>query len=225
MGVLGAQILRTVGGGIPTDGLIAYYPFDGDVTDQSGNGNDLTLSGSTGITYPFARNGKQCIQTNGAESLTGSGFQFMVEPFSVSLWIRFDTFAFSPQTSIQIPNQYITPLGIRGIWRNTAKFDFIIDTPAGRTRHQGIDALSIDTWYNFIVTYSSSFDMNIWLNGSLASVTETSNDAEAISVVVSTLKLDGQGVGTNSRLSGFMDDIRFYNRVLTTSEITAIAND
>ena len=29
------------------DGLVAYYPFNGDANDESGNGNDGTVNGAT----------------------------------------------------------------------------------------------------------------------------------------------------------------------------------
>ena len=32
---------------IPTDGLIAYYPFNGNANDASGNGNHGTVNGAT----------------------------------------------------------------------------------------------------------------------------------------------------------------------------------
>ena len=41
-------LLSTVSAGI-NDGLVAYYPFDGNAKDMSGNGNDGTEYG--GVTY------------------------------------------------------------------------------------------------------------------------------------------------------------------------------
>ena len=32
---------------VPTDGLVAYYPFNGNANDVSGNGNNGTVSGAT----------------------------------------------------------------------------------------------------------------------------------------------------------------------------------
>jgi len=46
------------------DGLVAYYPFDGDATDSSGNGHDGTVYGATLV---VDRNG----QANGAYSFDG----------------------------------------------------------------------------------------------------------------------------------------------------------
>ena len=31
---------------IPTDGLVAWYPFNGNANDESGNGNDGTVNGA-----------------------------------------------------------------------------------------------------------------------------------------------------------------------------------
>ena len=35
------------GSNVPTDGLVAYYPFNGNANDASGNGNDGTVNGAT----------------------------------------------------------------------------------------------------------------------------------------------------------------------------------
>ena len=35
---------------IPTDGLVAYYPFNGNANDESGNGNNGTLVGGATTT-------------------------------------------------------------------------------------------------------------------------------------------------------------------------------
>ena len=32
---------------VPTDGLVAYYPFNGNANDESGNGNHGTVNGAT----------------------------------------------------------------------------------------------------------------------------------------------------------------------------------
>ena len=31
---------------VPTDGLVAYYPFNGNANDESGNGNHGTVNGA-----------------------------------------------------------------------------------------------------------------------------------------------------------------------------------
>ncbi|MGK5093653.1 hypothetical protein WDW89_16785 [Deltaproteobacteria bacterium TL4] len=43
---------------IPTNGLVAYYPFNGNANDESGNGNNGTVNGATLTTDRDGQTGK-----------------------------------------------------------------------------------------------------------------------------------------------------------------------
>ncbi len=48
MAVASRGLISTVASGSPAEmGLVAYYPFNGDAKDQSGNGNDGIVHGAT----------------------------------------------------------------------------------------------------------------------------------------------------------------------------------
>ena len=78
---------------VPTDGLEAYYPFNGNANDESGNGHDGTVSGAT-LTADKEGN------TNGAYSFDGVSNTIGFEsPFfngeqisSFTLFARFKVF-------------------------------------------------------------------------------------------------------------------------------------
>ena len=38
---------------VPTNGLVGYWPFNGNANDESGNGNNLTINGPTLTTDRF----------------------------------------------------------------------------------------------------------------------------------------------------------------------------
>ena len=73
------------------DGLVAYYPFNGNADDESGNGNNGTVNGATLTT---GRNGN----TDGAYNFDGTDdyinagdrddFDFGTSDFSFSLWVK-----------------------------------------------------------------------------------------------------------------------------------------
>ena len=43
---------------VPTNGLVAYYPFNGNANDESGNGNNGTVNGATLTSDRFGNSGK-----------------------------------------------------------------------------------------------------------------------------------------------------------------------
>ena len=48
---------------VPTDGLVGYYPFNGNANDESGNGNNGTVIGAT-LTTDRTQNSNSCYNFN-----------------------------------------------------------------------------------------------------------------------------------------------------------------
>ena len=67
------------------DGLVAYYPFDGDAKDASGNGNDGEVNGATLVEDRFG-------DTSKAYSFSGSGSNFKTPQISNIKAISFHAF-------------------------------------------------------------------------------------------------------------------------------------
>ena len=51
---LGLNLSAQVPDYVPTDGLVAWYPFNGNANDESGNGNDGVIDGATPISDRYA---------------------------------------------------------------------------------------------------------------------------------------------------------------------------
>lgn len=87
------------------DGLVAYYPFDGNADDASGNGYDLTLVGSPSLsgTGPF---GGSALTLDGTDTqyatrlVDDAAFDFGSSDFTVQIWADFATTG-SEQTLIE----------------------------------------------------------------------------------------------------------------------------
>ncbi len=86
-----------------TNGLLAYYPFNGNANDASGNGNNATLAGN----YQFVANGlgKLAFEANGDDSLYYSGGGNVLLPtfstnlnsgFTLSVWAENEMLAAPP---------------------------------------------------------------------------------------------------------------------------------
>ena len=74
-----------------TNGLIAYYPFNGNANDASGNGNNGTVSGAVLATDRFG-NTNSCYQFNGTSSkilANISNIPTNAQARTLSLWEKF----------------------------------------------------------------------------------------------------------------------------------------
>ena len=76
--VITMMMATTIQAQIPTNGLVAYYPFSGNANDSSGKGNNLS-NNIKNVTYGIDRFGKanSCVNFSGSgEYLNKAGESF-----------------------------------------------------------------------------------------------------------------------------------------------------
>jgi len=92
---------------IPTNGLVAWYPFHGNANDSSGNGHNGTVNGATLTTDRFGN-------ANYAYSFNGNGNiitldntigNFGTSDFTISAWINGDYSGESGSSSLLVINR------------------------------------------------------------------------------------------------------------------------
>jgi hypothetical protein len=216
-----------------TSGLIAFYPFNGNANDESGNGNngvvlDATLTadrnGNLNSAYNF--NGvNSCIRTMQSNSLSLNG------DFSISLWF-YDV----PDSQL-----YHTFLGKRagGNWSyNLATSINTNGVPSelnkiftGRRYNNGAqqeyrfsgDTFNFNTWQHIVLTVQNNF-ITFYKNGIPMG---TNNDGAQFTIPMidqpAGLTIGSNGIntttGTGEWMNGKLDEIRIYNRLLNRDEI------
>lgn len=202
-----------------TQGLVAFYPFNGNANDASGNGNNGTVYGATLTTDRFNRrnraysfNGSSYIQSDNWNSLLGN------VPFTVSFWTNPSPsnngwiLAFGQPADGQgfcIGNWHWGGESLGGqIWKYNYISNTLTNTP-------------FNTWTNILISYENS-TLKAYKNGLLASIQTvdytTTNLAQGI------ISIGKQNV-FNEYYTGLLDDIRIYNRALNQAEITYLARN
>ncbi|MGK5094527.1 hypothetical protein WDW89_21250 [Deltaproteobacteria bacterium TL4] len=79
---------------IPTNGLVAYYPFNGNANDESGNGNNGTVIGATLTADRHGRANKAYSFDGVNDYLSASGsnvWNFGTASFTISFWVNVKT--------------------------------------------------------------------------------------------------------------------------------------
>jgi uncharacterized protein (TIGR02145 family) len=198
---------------VPTNGLVGWWPFNGNANDESGNGNHGTVNGAT---LAADRNG------NAGKAYYFNGLSSINIPSSPNLNALSGNFTFS----IWIKNELlINHLGAHILHISNGNFSVSIpSTNKIGIAEQGIQAIYVtnssfnNQWTHFLVTRTiSSFE--IFVNGILdGSVPNNFN----LSNVSDPLKLGVAGLGGNNGsyyFKGLLDDIAIYNRALSASEV------
>ena len=75
---------------VPTNGLVGYWPFNGNANDQSGNGNNGTVNGAT-LTADRNGNSNNAYYFNGTSNYINLN-KTLTSQFSISLWVSVSTF-------------------------------------------------------------------------------------------------------------------------------------
>ena len=115
-----ASLVAQIPSYIPTDGLVAWYPFNGNANDESGNGNSGTVNGAT-LTTDKDGNENSAYIFDGVDDYIDLGDYIFNSPsqFSISLWVKLNelqkfSYIFSQATNGEI--QVSTNDGTVGSW-------------------------------------------------------------------------------------------------------------
>jgi hypothetical protein len=201
-------------------GLVAHYPFDGNANDESGFSDHGVVVGSASLTWNrFGHTNSAYLFDGESQHITATGSYLPrnTEPRSVSLWVRTDDLPKQPQIRI--------PLGWGSNTDNQA-FGVIMGPSIPATWGVqfwggGQDIMSDvnveQQWHHLVAAYDGS-NVALYVDGvsQLTGTKHTSTGAGGLSI--------GAGVETfvdsfETAFKGAVDDVRIYNRALSTSDI------
>ncbi len=208
-----------------SNGLVGYWPFNGNANDESGNGNHGIVNGATLTTDRFG-NANKAYSFNGVNKYTSvPNFPINFNSFTLSFWVNLKN-DFQVQRIISHKWDCDNNTGAIGSHINNNNSDNKFKV--GLNIRSTIDIQS-QIWDNSVpvlnqwVFYSITFTNNLltfYKNGIVQSQVVTTN---GLKQVTNTLFFGGDECG--QPYFGLLDDIRIYNRTLTQEEITYLANN
>lgn len=193
---------------------VAAFRLDGDATDTSGNGNNGSPIGSP--TYGTGKIGKAVI-LNGSTQYISVANNAALSPSSitVAMW------AYVPSTLASAYPGFIGKGNQYGMYidggSGVNRLVFTVDTYSGQTIASG--EITFDAWTHVVGTYDGA-NTKIYINGTLAS---SSPYAPGIPSGSSALLVGGGTLG-GSNYTGSIDEVRIYNRALSSTEVTDLFN-
>ena len=207
-----------------TNGLVAYYPFNGNVNDQSGNGNNGAVYGASLCADRFGH-------TNSAYSFNGINNYIVLPPSSalnppqltVSAWINLSQYY--PQNGQQgalIFSAYNGYLGGYFLFVDSdGKPDLRLHAPNYSGDAHSDTAIATSAWNHVAGTYDGN-TWRIYVNRQLHGSQTTNISFNYWSGVSPTI---GRASWYNGDyLSGDIDEVRIYNRALSAAEVQALYN-
>lgn len=218
---------------VPTNGLVGYWPFNGNANDESGNGNNGTVNGATLTTDRFGNsnsaynfNGVNCCGTPDTvqEITIANNLLNLNDDFSISSWMsssmisKFQQCIFNsiPHTGfvVELNNENIPPNKLMyGVGPANAFWDLIYAQGTFSNFQNNI-------WYN-VVFIKNGTNYNLYLNGVLDGTTNLPTSVNYNQNVG--LRIGSIGGGSEV-FKGALDEYGVWNRALTQQEITNLYN-
>jgi len=207
---------------IPTNGLVGYYPFDGNPNDYSYNGNNGTVNGATLTTDRFGEANCAYFFDGVSNTITGTTNNWPLSNSSrtISLWIKLRSLpdngenklflTYGPEIEHCLTNlyfQYTQVNGKRVVFGGyfddiNVSFDY-----------------SVDTWYNVVGIFDGTI-AKLYINGELIA----QENKSTWNTVSSDFHIGGW-YNAIAFLNGTIDDIRIYNRFLNPNEVLLLYNE
>ncbi|MFN5182968.1 MAG: LamG-like jellyroll fold domain-containing protein [Bacteroidota bacterium] len=227
LGLVVATMAQNVPSYVPTNGLVGWWPFNGNANDESGNGNNGTVNGATLTTDRFG-NSNTAYSFDGINDYinfnSNSTFN-LVNDITISCWSQSLNSSSNQAQLVWFGDAQPAKDPYSIAISSSNLFYFRKDVSTGSTILQLNSTTSLNTnYFHIIGTYNVSANkMKIYINGLLQ---------DSINVNFSTnyatqnmfLNFASANNGTEQFFKGNLDDIGIWNRALTQQEITNLYN-
>jgi hypothetical protein len=205
---------------VPTNGLIGWWPFNGNANDESGNGNHGAINGNISLNVGYDGSPNSAYlwpNTNGSQNYINLGnlSQFLPGAITISQWVYFDG-ATSDSRVISTGE-----MGI--IVHNDAANSVVMKcsyNPSGANIWPSSYNVTKFTWHHIV--YSSEGGIaRLYIDGIL---TDSSNSWVAPSTSNYSWNIGRKSISSFDGFGGVIDDIGIWNRSLTQCEILDLYN-
>ena len=228
---------------VPLNGLLAYYPLDGNGQDKTEFQNHMNMIGQ--ITYTTDHEGKQNKAANFTNSLNGY-FELPVSSWShlnalssgsLSFWIKLDQ-KFVSNHYFGFGNSFMVKqkhgqgqdffIGLSDDTTNVMVYLSGVFPQTSSNYIIGNSSLALDTWYNIVVTWNGS-NQKLYVNGNLDGELNAGYNGIPNRTDIDFFSIGSATYGTNTSISesdagayGSMDNIAFWNRELSSEQVNSL---
>ncbi|MFN5318563.1 MAG: LamG-like jellyroll fold domain-containing protein [Bacteroidia bacterium] len=215
---------------VPTNGLVGWWPFNGNANDESGNGNNGTVNGAI-LTEDRFGNANEAYSFDGVDDkilvMNPINIPIINSDYTFSTWINntgnnngsiiwYGNIVNNGCNALRLSqdgcsNNQLGIYGIQNYWWNNDIY-YCSDNP---------NEFPQNTWINVAVTYDG-LNRKIFINGIMKNVMSIS---QLMSVsTISELLFGWFPYYDYYGFNGQIDDIGIWNRELTQEEITNLYN-
>lgn len=204
------------------DGLVAYFPFNGNTNDESGNGNNGVVDGATLAADKYG-NSQGCYYFGDYNKIhIPHSPNLAPNQGAVSLWVKANSWTTSDHLADLVGKddnpsgrQWVLQIhGTGGDFPDGAVRAGVF-TESGLGYGDSTVTLPTATWVHLVQVWNGT-NVRVYFNGAKIIESSASGNMAAGTGPVSI------GGNTGSSLDGWIDNVRIYNRALSVQEIKLI---
>ncbi|KPA14536.1 protein containing Glycoside hydrolase, family 33, partial [Candidatus Magnetomorum sp. HK-1] len=200
-------------------GLVAYYPFNGNANDESGNGNDGVVNGATLTIDRYGNNDSAYLfdGDNDYIEIIDSDLLGVIHEMSICAWVKNDYIISKYDTS-----QRKLSFALSTKEQNKISFNVYTNMDNYYAFDTKYSTNIVENDYYFIVSTWKNNELKIFVNGEQQELINysTGNFSDIqknnIPILIGAIEYIN---GSRSFSKGCIDEIRFYNRALSEHEI------
>lgn len=215
-------LAQTLPSYVPANGLVGWWPFNGNANDESGNGYHGTVNGATLTADRFGNPGK-AYEFDGSEWIA-TPLNSLSPEFSISIWFevgsvsgpirvilgKWEANGTGSSKSIEVAKRDTNNLGV--VYSTNGTDINLVETNFNLANSVG--------WHNFSIVNSTQH-LKFYLDNDLIYTSESQinifNNSDPILIGATR-----NGTVESYNWIGSLDDIAIYNRALTQQEISAL---
>ena len=209
-----ATMAQNVPSYVPTNGLVGWWPFNGNANDESGNGNNGTVNGATLTSDRFGN-------VNNAYDFNGNSYIFSNNVNNLPLGNNSRAFCLWMKTNVTSspPNKDMFNWGSGTTTSQRFGFTMYSGLPyfcAQNDDFYGNTPIGNNNWHFIVINYDGNL-VSIFVDGIL-----DASQSKNLNTVLNDLIFGRSPLNHSSPsyYTGTLDDIGIWNRALTQQEIT-----
>lgn len=207
----------------PTEGLIAYYPFNGNAENHVESDITETFQSATYDTDRFndeSSSAKFANNKNFVVDIKNAGIR-TTEEFSVSFWFNAESLSSSYNNLLNIYStvgcgNFNTEIAFEA--NNTKKLNTATGVHCGSRENIAINNVSKNKWHHYSLVMKNGKRF-VHFDGKLVSTDIIKSEILPDQTIE---KFYFSGRHSSQYFDGLLDDIRIYNRALDESEVTEV---
>jgi len=215
------------------NGLVAYYKFEGNAKDLSGNGNDGTCSGTTCPTYTNGKVGS-AVNLDGIDDyiniLDNPILDFGAETdFTLSLWINRKDFYTEREHLIRkglggFSQHFFIGLEKNKILTNLREYKLVDNSsnPADSVPLSSASLIEQGKWIFIAATFDRNDKVKIYVNNVLENEASMSQIGNISNNKILEIGSVNEGTSVSEFFNGKIDELIIFNRSLSADEINQI---